>query len=99
MSRLPADPTEANIRRGLGASDGQISLIGAIQVNLFDNLIAVTPAADRTSCIAIYNISSNLALFIGPLLAGALAALPAGPNIGLRVAALVFFLSGVMFAR
>lgn len=71
----------------------------AIQVNLFDNLIAVTPAADRTRYIAVYNISTNLALVIGPLLSGLMASQPAGPVTGLRVAACVFLVSGAMFAR
>ncbi len=70
----------------------------AIAVTLFDNLMAVTPDADRTNYIGLYNISANAALFVGPILAGLLANLPGGPALGLAVAGAVALIAGVMFA-
>lgn len=70
----------------------------AISVTLFDNLVAVTPAADRTNYIGVYNVFVNIALFAGPLLAGVLAAGPAGPTVGLRVAGAIGLGSALLFA-
>lgn len=69
----------------------------AISVNLFDNLVSVTPNADRTTHIGVYNAGINVALFIGPVLAGLLANTPGGPALGLRVASAVVLLAGAMF--
>jgi MFS family permease len=70
----------------------------AILVTLFDNLISVTPEADRTNYIGLYNLFVNAALFAGPLLAGLVANTPGGPALGLRVAGVVGSLSGLLFA-
>ncbi len=69
----------------------------AISVTLFDNLVAITPNEDRTSYVAVYNLFVNTALFAGPLLAALLAHTAAGPALGLRVAAAISLLSGVLF--
>lgn len=75
----------------------------AITVTLFDNLVALTPETDRTNYIATFNACANVALFAGPLFACLLAACPAGPIIGLWIAAAIMLLAGVMvvlwFAR
>jgi len=70
----------------------------AISVNLVDNLVSVTPEEERTSYIAVYNTATNIALFIGPLLAGAIAASAGGPGLGLKVAAGVGMVAGVLMA-
>lgn len=70
----------------------------AIAVTLFDNLVAVTPDADRTHYIGVFNVFVNVALFAGPLLAGLLANSAGGPALGLRVAGAVGLLSGLLFA-
>jgi MFS family permease len=70
----------------------------AIAVTLFDNLVAVTPDADRTEYIGVYNVFVNVALFAGPLLAGVLATSPNGPALGLRVAGAAGLCSGLLFA-
>ena len=41
-------------------------------MTLFDNLVAVTPDEDRTNYIAISNLFTYVALFLGPLVGGAL---------------------------
>ncbi|MCX6030898.1 MAG: MFS transporter [Chloroflexi bacterium] len=69
----------------------------AVAVTLFDNLVAVTPDADRTHYIGVFNVFVNVALFAGPLLAGVLATSPGGPALGLRVAGAVGLLSGLLF--
>lgn len=70
----------------------------AISVNLIDNLVSVTPEAERTNYIAVYNTASNMALFVGPLLAGAIAESAGGPGLGLKVAAAVGLVAGVLMA-
>lgn len=70
----------------------------AIVVTLFDNLVAVTPAEDRTSYIAVYNVVVNIALFAGPILAGLLAQDAAGVVLALRLAAAVVVAAGVLLA-
>ncbi len=70
----------------------------AISVNLFDNLVSVTPDEDRTNYMSVYNTAQNSALFLGPLLAGILAETAGGPGLGLKVAAGVGILSGVLMA-
>jgi MFS family permease len=70
----------------------------AVSVTLFENLVSVTPVAERTSFIGVYNVIVNLALFAGPLFASWLATTAAGPAVGLRVAAAVLALAGVLFA-
>ena len=50
------------------------ALNAAMAVTLFDNLVSVTPEADRTNFIAVYNVAVNIALFAGPIIAGVLAA-------------------------
>lgn len=68
----------------------------AISVTLFDNLVSVTPAADRTNYIATYNMVTNAALFAGPVLAGLLAANGSQIVLALRVAAVVGLVAGVL---
>jgi MFS family permease len=68
----------------------------AMTVTLFDNLISVTPDADRTNYIATFNMASNVALFAGPVLAGLLAANGAQIELALRVAAGVGLVAGVL---
>lgn len=70
----------------------------AITVTLFENLISVTPAEDRTSYLAVYNVAVNIALFTGPVLAGLLARDAAGIQLGLRLAAGVCLVAGVLMA-
>lgn len=70
----------------------------AMTVTLFENLVSVTPAADRTSYIAVYNVALNLALFTGPILAGLLARDAAGIELGLRLAAGVCLVAGMLLA-
>ena len=70
----------------------------AINVNLFDNLVSVTPPAGRMSHMAIYSTIQNVALFLGPILASVLAEGAGGPVLGLRVAAGVGLLAGVLLA-
>jgi MFS family permease len=72
--------------------------IAAILVSQFDNLVSTTPEKDRTSYIAVYNISLNIALVAGPLLAGVLARESSGLITGLRLAAGLAVLSGLLFA-
>lgn len=71
----------------------------AITVTLFENLVSVTPEADRTNYIAVYNVVVNIALFIGPILAGLLAHDTAGVLLTLRLAAGVGVVAGVLLAR
>jgi MFS family permease len=70
----------------------------AITVNLFDNLVSVTPDEDRTNYMSVYNTAQNSALFLGPLLAGILAETAGGPALGLKVAAGVGLVAGVLMA-
>jgi MFS family permease len=70
----------------------------AISVNLFDNLVSVTPDEDRTNYMSVYNTAQNSALFLGPLLAGILAESAGGPGLGLKVAAGVGLVAGVLMA-
>ena len=70
----------------------------AITVNLFDNLVSVTPEEDRTNFMAVYNTVQNSALFLGPLLAGIIAESAGGPALGLKVAAGVGLVAGVLLA-
>ena len=71
----------------------------AVSVTLFDNLVAVSDASERTNFIAIYNLMSNLSLFAGPLIGGFIARGPAGSRPGLQVAAGLALVSGLLFAR
>ncbi len=59
----------------------------AITVTLFDNMVASCPEHGREPYIAVYNMSLNIALFVGPLLASGLVAVFGGAAPGLRVAA------------
>ncbi len=70
---------------------------GVILVTQFDNLVSVTPSADRTSYIAMYNITLNVALVAGSLVGGWLARDPNGIVSGLRIAAALALLAGVLF--
>ncbi len=70
----------------------------AFTVTLFDNLISVTPAEDRTNYMAVYNVAVNIALFAGPILAGLLARDAAGVELGLRVAAGVCLVAALLLA-
>jgi hypothetical protein len=58
----------------------------------------VTPQTDRTNYMSVHNTVQNSALFLGPLLAGILAETAGGPGLGLKVAAGVGILSGVLMA-
>lgn len=71
-------------------------LNAAITVTLFDNLVSVTPDADRTNYIAVYNVVVNLALFAGPIIAGLLALDGVQSALALRVAAGVMLVAGVL---
>jgi MFS family permease len=72
----------------------------AINVNLFDNLAAVTPEEDRTDYMSVYNTAANSGLFLGPLFAGLLAQTAGGSALGLQVAAGVCVGAGViLFSR
>lgn len=68
----------------------------AISVTLFDNLVAVTPETDRTTYIGTYNMTVNVGLFAGPVLAGLLAANGAQIVLALRVAAAAGVLAGIL---
>jgi MFS family permease len=68
----------------------------AINVNLFDNLVAVTPEADRTNYMSVYNTAQNSGLFLGPLIAGLVAATAGGPALGLQIAAGVGVGAGIL---
>ncbi len=68
----------------------------AINVNLFDNLVAVTPEGERTNYMSVYNTAANIGLFVGPLVAGVLAQTAEGPPLGLQVAAGVGIGAGVL---
>ena len=68
-----------------------------VAVTLFDNLIANSPEDDRTNYIAVYNLCVNVALFLGPLIAGFLAR-GADGRVGLQVATGVSVVAGVLFA-
>ncbi|MGE5601413.1 MAG: MFS transporter [Nitrososphaerales archaeon] len=68
----------------------------AINVNLFDNLVAVTPEEDRTDYMSVYNTAANCGLFLGPLIAGLLAQAAGGPGFGLQVAAGVGICAGIL---
>ncbi len=70
----------------------------AINVNLFDNLVSVTPTADRMNHMAIYSTFQNGALLLGPILASVVADGGGGPVLGLRVAAGVGLVAGVLLA-
>ncbi|MGQ9490686.1 MAG: MFS transporter [Anaerolineae bacterium] len=61
----------------------------AITVTLFEKLVSVTPETNRTNYIAAHNVVVNIALFIGPILAGLLARDAAGVVLALRLAAAV----------
>jgi MFS family permease len=67
-----------------------------ITISLFDNLVSVTPAEDRTNYIAVYNILIYLSLVVGPLSAGFLARGNSG-QLGLVIAAGVGFVAALMF--
>jgi MFS family permease len=68
----------------------------AINVNLFDNLVAVTPEEERTNYMSVYNTAANSGLFLGPLIAGLLAQTAGGPALGLQVAAGVGIGAGLL---
>ncbi len=68
----------------------------AINVNLFDNLVAVTPEGERTNYMSVYNTAANIGLFLGPLLAGVLAQGIGGAVLGLQAAAGVGIGAGVL---
>ncbi len=68
----------------------------AINVNLFDNLVAVTPDEERTNYMSVYNTAQNSGLFLGPLIAGLLAQTAGGPAFGLQVAAGMGIGAGVL---
>ena len=68
----------------------------AINVNLFDNLVAVTPDGERTNYMSVYNTAQNSGLFLGPLIAGLLAQTAGGPALGLQVAAGVGIGAGIL---
>lgn len=70
----------------------------AINVNLFDNLVSVTPPAGRMNHMAIYSTIQNVALFLGPILASVVAEGGGGPVLGLRMAAGVGLVGGVLLA-
>ena len=70
----------------------------AITVNVFDNLVSVTPEADRTNYMSVYNTVQNSALFVGPVIAGVIAESAGGPGLGLKVAAGVALIAGVLMA-
>lgn len=70
----------------------------AINVNLFDNLVTVTPSTDRIHHMSIYSTIQNVALFLGPILASVLVESSGGPLVGLRVATAVGLLAGVLLA-
>ena len=72
--------------------------IGAINVSLFDNLVSVTPADDRMNHVAVYSTIQNVALCLGPILASVLAEGAGGPVLGLRAAAGVGLVAGVLLA-
>jgi MFS family permease len=74
------------------------ALNAAITVTLFDNLISVTPEAERTNYIAVYNVAVNIALFAGPIIAGLLAANGSQIALALQVAAGVALVAGVLMA-
>lgn len=69
----------------------------AINVNLFDNLVAVTPDAERTNYMSVYNTAANAGLFFGPIIAGVLAQSSGGAALGMQVAAGVGIGAGVLF--
>jgi hypothetical protein len=48
--------------------------------------------------MSVYNTAQNSALFLGPLLAGILAETAGGPALGLKVAAGVGLVAGVLMA-
>lgn len=68
----------------------------AINVNLFDNLVAVTPDGERTNYMSVYNTAQNSGLFLGPLIAGLIAQTAGGPALGLQVAAGVGIVAAVL---
>ena len=67
-------------------------------VTLFDNLVSVTPEADRTNYIAVYNVAVNIALFAGPIIAGVLAANGSQIVFALQVTAGVALVAGILLA-
>jgi MFS family permease len=70
----------------------------AMTVTMFDNLVFVSPHEDRTSYIAVYNVGVNIALFVGPILAGLVAQDAAGVVLALRLAAGIGLAAGVLLA-
>jgi MFS family permease len=74
------------------------ALNAAITVTAFDNLVSVTPEAERTNYIAVYNVVVNIALFAGPIIAGLLAANGAQVVLALQVAAGVALVAGMLMA-
>jgi len=74
------------------------ALNAALVITLFDNLVSVTPEAERTNYIAVYNVVVNAALFAGPIIAGVLAANGAQIALALQVAAGVALVAGVLMA-
>ena len=74
------------------------ALNAALTVTLFDNLVSVTPEAERTSYIAVYNVVINIALFAGPLIAGLLAANGSQITLALQVAGGVALVAGILMA-
>ncbi len=71
----------------------------AVSVTLFDNLVSVTPDTDRTKYIAVYNVVVNVALFIGPLMAGLLAAGSDGIPLALQVATGIGLVAGLLLCH
>lgn len=69
----------------------------AINVNTFDNLVAVTPEEGRTDFFSVHHTVQNIGLFLGPLIAGLLAQTAGGPAFGLQVAAGVGLGAGLLF--
>jgi MFS family permease len=74
------------------------ALNAAIVVTLFENLVSVTPEAERTNFIAVYNVAVNIALFAGPIIAAILAANGTQIVLALQVAAGVALVAGILMA-
>ena len=74
------------------------ALNAAIVVTLFENLVSVTPEAERTNFIAVYNVAVNIALFAGPIIAAILAANGTQIVLALQVAAVVALVAGILMA-
>jgi|WetSurMetagenome_2_1015567.scaffolds.fasta_scaffold151820_1 MFS family permease len=74
------------------------ALNAAIVVTLFENLVSVTPEAERTNFIAVYNVAVNIALFAGPIIAAILAANGTQIVLALQVASVVALVAGILMA-